>query len=363
MTVTSSNVPGSSRLASAGSDVIPTNGSTSGFFPTVVQAKVLSDGATDLNGGADDGVVDVNFGSNFQYEDGPIGVGLIDFRGTMIHELTHALGFTSNFERNPDTTSPGVYSTFDSFLTDASGNPLIDKTTFVFNAAMVPTLTGGNNSLMATSSPTGEYFSGPNAKDYYNNSPVPIFSPSPYQQGSSGSHVDDNTMATKLYLMAAAAEGAPAGMTNPLVGVTMTRVYSSAEIGIMQDLGYTLSPAYSSFFKNEYTLSNGVYYLQFPNGNAFGYYSFFNDPRYIYHQDLGFEYTFDARDGKQGIFLYDFKSQHFFYTSPTFAFPYLYDYTLNAVLYYYPDPSNPGRYNTNGVRYFYNFATGAIITQ
>jgi len=54
-------------------------------------------------------------------------------------------------------------------------------------------------------------------------------------------------------------------------------------------------------------------------------------------------------------------SNHFFYTSPSFPFPYLYDFSLNTALYYYPDPHNPGRYTTNP-RYFYNFATGQIIT-
>ena len=95
----------------------------------------------------------------------------------------------------------------------------------------------------------------------------------------------------------------------------------------------------------------------------FGYYSFLSDPRYIYHFDLGYEYVFDAADGNDGVYLYDFASQTFFYTSPTFGFPYLYDFSLNSVLYYYPDPNNPGRYNTNGTRYFYNFATGQIITK
>ena len=64
-----------------------------------------------------------------------------------------------------------------------------------------------------------------------------------------------------------------------------------------------------------------------------------------------------------GVYLYDFKSGDFFYTSPTFPFPYLYDFTLNTVLYYYPDPTDPQRYNTNGVRYFYNFATGQVIAR
>ena len=111
-------------------------------------------------------------------------------------------------------------------------------------------------------------------------------------------------------------------------------------------------------------LSQSVYYLAFPaNGNIFGYYGFLSDPHYIYHFDLGYEYVFDANDTGHGVFLYDFASQGFFYTSPVFPFPYLYDFTLNSVVYYYPDPNNPGRYNTNGARYFYVYSTGKIISK
>lgn len=117
------------------------------------------------------------------------------------------------------------------------------------------------------------------------------------------------------------------------------------------------------FFTGQTALSNGIYYLAFPNGNYFGYYSFLSDAHYIYHFDLGYEYLFNADDGKNGLYMYDFASSTFFYTSPTFPFPYLYDFTLNTFLYYYPDPNNAGHYNTNGVRYFYNFATGKIITK
>ncbi len=119
-----------------------------------------------------------------------------------------------------------------------------------------------------------------------------------------------------------------------------------------------------AFFSGEVALSNGVYYLAFPeNNNIFGYYAYLSDSHYVYHFDLGYEYIIDANDGRDGVYLYDFKSGHFFYTSPNFPFPYLYDFSLNSTLYYYPDPNNPGRYNTNGTRYFYNFATGKIITQ
>ena len=121
--------------------------------------------------------------------------------------------------------------------------------------------------------------------------------------------------------------------------------------------------SHAPFFTGEVPLSGGVYYLAFPSGNYFGYYSYLTDPAYIYHFDLGYEYVFDAADNKSGVYLYDFASNDFFYTSPGFPFPYLYDFSLNSVLYYYPDPNNAGHYNTNSIRYFYDFNTGAIISK
>ena len=358
MTVTSSNDANSSTLASAGSSfVFPSEGG--GFLQYVVQTKVITNGATDANGADDDGTVDVNFGQSFQYDaNSPTAPGKIDFRATMIHELTHALGFSSLISQTP-TVGPKYYSTFDSFLTDATGAPLIDKTTFAFDQSKTFTLTGGNSTLMDSPSATGEYFSGPTAIARFDNKRIPIFSPSPYKGGSSGSHVDDNTRATKFYLMASAVEAASTSM-----GMNMPRTYTTAEEGIMKDLGYTLASDHALFFTGEVGLQNKVYYLTFANNNnIFGYYSYLSDPRYIYHFDLGYEYWFEANDGKNGVYFYDFKSGHFFYTSPTFPFPYLYDFTLGTTLYYYPDPTNPQRYNTNGVRYFYNFKSGAIFTQ
>ena len=119
----------------------------------------------------------------------------------------------------------------------------------------------------------------------------------------------------------------------------------------------------SPFFNGETPLSNGVYYLQLSNGNFFGYYSYLTDPHYIFHFDLGYEYVFDANDGKDGVYLYDFYSDDFFYSSPVFPFPYLYDFGLQSVLYYYPDLNHAGHYDTNGYRFFYEFKTGQIISK
>ena len=121
--------------------------------------------------------------------------------------------------------------------------------------------------------------------------------------------------------------------------------------------------AHPAFFNGEVSVGNGVDYLQLPDGNIFGYYSYLTDSNYIYHFDLGYEYVFDAADGRNGVYLYDFASRSYFYTSPEFPFPYLYDFSLNSVVYYYPDPNNPGRYNTDGYRFFYVFNTRTIIVK
>ncbi len=117
------------------------------------------------------------------------------------------------------------------------------------------------------------------------------------------------------------------------------------------------------FFSGEAVLGSGVYYLSFPSGKYFGYYSYLDDPNFVYHYDLGYEYVFDAKDAGAGVYLYDYTSGGFFYSSPIFPFPYLYDFSLNSVVYYYPDPNNPGRYNTDGYRFFYVFNTGQIISK
>ena len=127
------------------------------------------------------------------------------------------------------------------------------------------------------------------------------------------------------------------------------------------DTSPTPAPTHYPFFTGEVALSNNVYYLSFASGNPFGYYSYLSDSRYVYHFDAGYEYTFDAADGNDGIYLYDYATTDFWYTSPTFPFPYIYDFTLKSVLYYYPDENNPGHYTTSP-RYFYNFNTGRIIT-
>jgi hypothetical protein len=136
------------------------------------------------------------------------------------------------------------------------------------------------------------------------------------------------------------------------------RVPSATPFAVSSDVAPTSPEAiklfvHPAFFTGEVYLGNGVYYLQFPNGTPFGFYGYLSDPHFIYHIDLGYEYVIDANDAYNGIYAYDFASDAFIYTAPIF-FPYLYDFSLNAVLYYLQGTHNP--------RWFYNFATGQWIT-
>jgi hypothetical protein len=104
-----------------------------------------------------------------------------------------------------------------------------------------------------------------------------------------------------------------------------------------------------AFFNGEIPLGGGWYYLQFPNGTPFGYYGYLADPHFIYHIDLGYGYVIDANDAYHGIYVYDFATGAFCYSNPS-IFPYLYDFSLNAWLYYLRGTHNP--------RWFFNLATG-----
>ncbi|HZV36528.1 MAG TPA: hypothetical protein VFB72_18265 [Verrucomicrobiae bacterium] len=116
------------------------------------------------------------------------------------------------------------------------------------------------------------------------------------------------------------------------------------------------------FFLGQVDVSSNVEWLRFSDGTPFGYYDVmdFGFPCF-YHDDMGFEWFFDANNSANGCYLYDFASKTFFYTD-TQVFPFLYDFSLNAWLYYYPDPNNPGHYSSNP-RYFYNFGTQQVITK
>lgn len=198
----------------------------------VIRNKVLM--GTDLNGNASDGVVSVNFESvAWQLDVNATPTGQqFDWYSTAYHEFTHAFGYGSSIETegtvastndgysNYDPNGDGSWGAFDQFLTDANGASVFDSS---FPADLdeqryVSLLTGGNS---ATGN--GLFFSSPSTGQRYG-----LYTPTNFEQGSSGSHLDDqnNSLAGELMLAAA------------LPGIS-ARTFSAIDQAILRDIGYT----------------------------------------------------------------------------------------------------------------------------
>jgi hypothetical protein len=111
-----------------------------------------------------------------------------------------------------------------------------------------------------------------------------------------------------------------------------------------------------AFFSGEQSLGSGVYHLQFPDGNPFGYCNY-PSRSILSHYDMGFEALVPSTGGE--MYFYDFASGDWWYTSSA-LFPNLYDFTLGNWLYYLPANNDPGHYSMNP-RYFSDLTTGKII--
>jgi VCBS repeat-containing protein len=220
--VTAEKSPLSSTLASTGSDLIS---ASAGFFNTVVQNKILT--GVDSNGSAADGYVDVNFGTPWAYGDS-VGSSQYDFTSTAMHELLHAFGFLSYVEAPGSSwNSRGTnWTTFDSFIVTNNQTKAIGTATNKnrWNTAYNKNLTGSN---------AGLYFNGVNAIAANGGLLVPLYTPNPWESGSSVTHLDDSTFTgAKSQLMNAMADTGK--------GI---RTISAIELGILKDIGYTVIPA------------------------------------------------------------------------------------------------------------------------
>jgi hypothetical protein len=121
-----------------------------------------------------------------------------------------------------------------------------------------------------------------------------------------------------------------------------------------------------AFFTSEQPSSVAAWdFLQFPGGSTpFGYYTFLQGSAstasaWLFHADLGYESVIPGATPGSAYF-YDLASGHWWYTSST-LFPYLYDFTLNSWIYYFPNTNSPGHYLTNP-RYFSNLTTQKFFT-
>lgn len=225
-TVASTNDPLSRSLANAGSSIMATE---AGFFATVAQHKIIT--GTDLNGTAADGEINFNLGQSWGFG-ASIASDQYDFYATAIHEVLHSFGFISIIGSDGRGGAqsvlgePDIWSGFDSFLTTSDGTFLIDHDTFGYNTTV------GLGPLTS-----GMFFSGANAMAAYGGR-VPLYSPDPWEDGSSGSHMDDTTFTNTDYSALNSKQ-----LMNAADGFGLgRRTLSGIELGILRDLEYTVIP-------------------------------------------------------------------------------------------------------------------------
>jgi len=231
--VESVNNPNSDTLMSA-ADSIPTNIKEGFNGSEVVRPKVLT--GVDNNGSQNDGVVEVNWGINWELDinetpdTSVAGQEEFDFYSTFYHEISHTLGFLSSIQKDgrdadgEGITTAGAWTFFDQFITDSQGNPIIDPETFQADAERyVPLSTGGSSA----DGMSGLFFNGTNAVAANNNKPVGLFSPAEFDISSSLSHLDDDNPAFEGFLTLAEVDFGPAA-----------RTLAPVEKAIFEDLGY-----------------------------------------------------------------------------------------------------------------------------
>ncbi len=196
-----------------------------------VMLKILGGDGADPAPGTADGVVSWNF-QDFSWE--PLSdfqPGELDLISTAIHEMTHTLGFSSDIFEDGSSffDPPGVatiWAPFDRYVADSSG-AIINDTTFVLNTTRWNTASVGG-----TGPVNGLLFNGPNAMAANGGNPVALYSPTTWEEGSSGSHTDSD-------FFTGANEQLMNSESSVLDGLDL-RTLSPIELGILQDIGYTL---------------------------------------------------------------------------------------------------------------------------
>ena len=197
-----------------------------------VMSKILGGNSADPASSKADGSVNWNFnhlwelGNDFQ-------AGEFDFFSTAVHEITHALGFSSGINENGSDAwgnsagSAGVWTSFDTFLTDSNGVDIIDKTSFELDETVWNAAKSSQDVAGSTSCDKGLRFNGANAVAANGGESIELYAPQTWEAGSSGSHLDDHCYKGANFMEAASDTG---------LG---KRDFTAIEIGMMRDIGYT----------------------------------------------------------------------------------------------------------------------------
>lgn len=218
---------------------------------------------TELTGGFYHGYVAFNFAGtvnwNLDYTKYDAITGYIlnntDFYTTIIHELTHALGFNSllNYQGSSNllfTTNGqyGVYYTrYDTFLTTSTNVKLINNNPIasngqMYNYSFIPlasNLYPGCTSSPPIFSGNSGLFNCPTAIKYVGGVTVPVYNPPCYENGSSLSHFEDacfNGNSNDQYFI----------MSERASGIYAKRFLKPEERQVLCDIGYSVKGVFGN---------------------------------------------------------------------------------------------------------------------
>ncbi len=217
---------------------------TGGFVPALVPAKIM--GGDDFNGSNADGRLDVFFfdaGDVFTYQTDPaqgIADDEIDLQAVIIHELIHAIGFTSatRIDGSDDSGNgvftPGTWSLFDRFLSDVDGNRMIESDAQASNAFQMDVSANGwpTHSVGGKGPDAGLFFDGPIATQVHGGR-VPLFSPATFSLSSSVSHLDSEGYPNDSFVFSPETHT----MSQAIVDLDVPQDLTLLEIAMLADIG------------------------------------------------------------------------------------------------------------------------------
>jgi len=200
-------------LASAGSYYWQDAGFTNGFAFDHIST------GTDPTGSVADIHAVVHFGWPWYQGTGTPSGSEIDLKSVLLHEISHGLGLLSLTNSNGSSDVSGTYAKWDDLLETGNSKKLFGNAPPAF-LGVASDLLGGDG---------GVRFTGASAVAIFGSKP-PIFSPNPWQSGSSIAHWPTGTAGNPV-------------MEWAFNNGEVVRAYAPFEIGALNDIGYTVVAA------------------------------------------------------------------------------------------------------------------------
>ena len=189
---------GGNTLGSAGPTLLFTltgDGVEPNTFYTIAQASAMT-GEDLVNQNSVDFDIRVNMNCEFSSWyfglDANPSLNDIDMVTVLLHEIGHGIGFIGSMRGNNDTRSvnwgisnPPLPIIYDQFTLDGDFQKLIDPLAYLNGSSLLYQAVTGQVG--------GVFFEGPESEFSIDNQRVQLYTPNPYQPGSSYSHVDQET--------------------------------------------------------------------------------------------------------------------------------------------------------------------------